>query len=433
MLNNFCRWCHLGSLRYVPVVWRYWRNQGGVATFNRIREVLNFGLSHNINVANQWLQDYKDNLDAEILNAACFNRSCVSIIGAQDLPQCKKYRVSQKIEQLAYYGIDVKISNYFDVPKSFNIMQLSTSVIFYRIPDGDLFRGYLNEARRLRIPVGYDIDDPIISRDIYSKNSNLDTLSKEERRSLLAQIPIYLFAMKACDFCIASTPGMANVIKELFARKVYLWRNALDRESETIVTEIFENSEFDTEKLEEAFVMGYMSGSRAHDKDFMIIATVLEEILKKFSKVKLLLGGYVSLPESLRRYESQIILFPFSNYQQYFKTLSMVDAVLIPLLIDEFNECKSAIRYLEAAALGKPCIVSKTGDFKNIVQHGVDGLLAETKEDWYESIVSLIKSPHFREKLSKNARSCVFEKYTSEAIVKGLDRELFEVLGRKSG
>ncbi|MFA5940162.1 MAG: glycosyltransferase [Sinimarinibacterium sp.] len=376
--------------------------------------------------ANRWLDNASAQSPRPPLDPRGLHRPSVAIIGALDLHQCRKYRILQKIEQLDAHGCRAVISSYFDVSRSFDALQLATAVIFYRVPDGSLFQAYVDEARRLGLPIAYDIDDPLFCRTVYTTNANLQTLSSAEREQLVGDCRHYLAAMQRCDAAIVSTPGLVDVASPyLDGKPVYLWRNAIDAETRAICNDVAAASTRGSDGL---LRIGYMSGSRAHDLDFQLVAGALARTLGDYPHVQLVVAGHSGIPESLQTFGPRVSTRPFSNYRGYFQTLSEVDIVVIPLLTDPFNACKSAIRFLEAAMMEKPCVISTVGDFLNIVAHGKTGYLAESEADWTASLADLIESEDRRRSVGAAARQDVLTRQTSAAIAELLDPTLLQMI-----
>ena len=383
--------------------------------------------------ANSWMLSLpKEGLGSDV-TADPLVQARVAIIGALDLPQCKKYRVLQKAEALEGHGCLVDLSSHEDVPRAYDRMQLATSVVFYRVPDGPRMRGYIDEARRLGIPALYDMDDPVFSRRVYEANRNLLSLLPGERSHLLDNTQAYLSAMRRCDGFIASTPYLARLIEEGVGGPVYLWRNAVDSESSMIAREFLGDGTSDADETNRPVRIGYLSGSRAHDADFQVAAEPLANLLSSNAHLKLVVAGYATLPEPLVPHEARIERRPFTSYRSYFETLRSDDIVIVPSLADEFNESKSAIRYMEAALVERPCVASKVGDFRNVVGENT-GFLADSADAWQRSLQDLIDSPSERLSMGRRAREHVLSNYETRLIAEHLDHGLLDSLrGGRNG
>ena len=273
-----------------------------------------------------------------------FGRPTILIVGALDLPQCKKYRVSQKVEYFQSIGWDCHYCHYNDAQRTVSYLQISTALIFYRVPSCAQFTEYLGEAARLGVKTFYDIDDPIFNEAVYGENKNLEHMAQED-----------------------------------FGGRTYLWKNLVDSATLSIVRNL------ESERVERDIgrvVIGYASGSRAHDEDFKTVAKALADVLNLYEHVELQVIGYVVMPPELEPFKDRINTRPFTGYVKYFEALSRIDINIVPLVEDRFNACKSAIRYLEASLCRVPTVAASVGQFSEIIDDGQDGHLAKTNEDF---------------------------------------------------
>ena len=412
--------------RLSSVFFRVIRQQGLMTALKKTWRMLFW--DQGVNYLDQAQQWYEQNECSVVTDPAekLFSLPNILIVGSLDLPQCKKYRVLQKIELLEKIGFNCEVSGFYDIPRVFNNMQLATLVLFYRVPDDDLFRLYLKEAERLKIRTGYDIDDPIFAPDVYAENKNLDMLTKTEKNHLLESATQYRSAMNQCGFVTVSTPGMYELVDSFFERPIYLWRNVLDGETLSIVAE-HEQATGNVAKSDH-IVITYMSGSRAHDADFATIEHVLSRILADYPNVQLMICGYATVSDVLLPFKDRIKQLPFSGYSGYFKNLAQADICVVPLLLDRFNDCKSAIRFLEAAVLGIPTVASRIGDFRNLIVPGENGFLAESPDEWETALRKLIMNKDLRSKLSESSRRFVMEKQTVDTLSQSMQAELSEIL-----
>ncbi|MEP5765007.1 MAG: glycosyltransferase [Halieaceae bacterium] len=348
--------------------------------------------------------------------ATVFARPSLLIVGALDLPQCRKYRVIQKAEMLQGLGIECRVSHIQDTVRVFNLMQEATHLMLYRVAQSTQAEAYIAEARRLGLRIIYDIDDPIFDRRVYADNRNLETLEPGEREALLQSSEQYLEVMRQCEFCTVSTSAMAELVAGHLPLETFIWRNAVDAESALLA----EQARAAAESTGDGPLIAYMSGSRAHDRDFDSIAEVLAQLLGRHEELRLMLVGYVQLPQSLTAFSERIEIVPFGNYFEYFAALARADLTVVPLLHDSFNECKSAIRYFEAALLGLPTVASGVGQFREVIEHGVDGYLAETPEQWLELLEQLLQQPELRRSVGERAREAVSQQQSLPAVAEQL-------------
>jgi glycosyltransferase involved in cell wall biosynthesis len=353
-----------------------------------------------------------------------FGRGHIVIIGDLNLPQCRKYRVVQKAEAMEKMGLVASFSHWQDIPRCINLMQVATTIILYRVQHDALVEQYCKEARRLGIMIGYDIDDPVFDSRTYGANENLNTLDPAEKRQLLNGCPSYAAAIRLADFTIVSTPGMARLMEQYHSGPIHVWRNAIDIDTRQAALD------FHTVKAarKTGIRIGYASGSRAHNLDFAVAESALVRVLSEFPDVELAIVGYHTPSKELAAFAGRITQTDFQDYPSYISNVASFDISIIPLLMDAFNDCKSAIRFLESSVVGVPSVSSNIGDFSNIVSNGKTGYLASTAEDWYEALVKLIGDADLRKTMGAAAKAYVTAEMYSETIAARLDRELLRVI-----
>ena len=66
-------------------------------------------------------------------------------------------------------------------------------------------------------------------------------------------------------------------------------------------------------------------------------------------------------------------------------------------------------------ALGIPTVCSSVGVNSAIISDGVNGMLADTKDEWIAKLKELISSPELRTRLGSAGRRTVEDKYSAES------------------
>jgi glycosyltransferase involved in cell wall biosynthesis len=89
------------------------------------------------------------------------------------------------------------------------------------------------------------------------------------------------------------------------------------------------------------------------------------------------------------------------------------DIGIAPLFGDEFDRAKSELHWLEYAITGSAFIGERfRGDGPyQVVNDGVDGLLARGRQEWYDAVKKLTRSKDLREQLAGAAKERVLKEY----------------------
>ena len=115
----------------------------------------------------------------------------------------------------------------------------------------------------------------------------------------------------------------------------------------------------------------------------------------------------VILPDTIW---TPIKTYKYAEFAHEFQNLD-VNIFLAPLIDNEFNRCKSSIKFMEYSVLGVPGIYSHVSPYSNIVENRKSGLLAASVEEWKKHIELLINDPILRYQIGKNAQNLVKENY----------------------
>lgn len=91
--------------------------------------------------------------------------------------------------------------------------------------------------------------------------------------------------------------------------------------------------------------------------------------------------------------------------------IAACDIGIMPLADGPFERGKCGYKLIQYMACGLPVIASPVGVNREIVQHGVNGFLAETPEQWESAIAALIDDPALRARMGAAGRRRVEQTY----------------------
>lgn len=182
--------------------------------------------------------------------------------------------------------------------------------------------------------------------------------------------------------------------KELQARYGKIREQTLGKNDIIVVPNTWNNENpywSEPRKKDRPFTFGWC-GTITHRKDFAHIVSPLCEFLDESPGARIVVGGDEQIYEMLKSVrERQKVYVPTMDYKYYPIMLSLFDVLLAPLENDEFNQVKSNIKLVDAAASGIPYIASPLPQYKDW-PIGC-GLLADTQDEWLEDF-NLLYEPH---------------------------------------
>jgi len=151
--------------------------------------------------------------------------------------------------------------------------------------------------------------------------------------------------------------------------------------------------------------IGYFSGTTTHDADWAAVEPAVLAVMTARPDVELWLGGHLRTTEALEAVADRVRRLPFVPWHELPATLRDVDVCLAPLTDgSRFNEGKSAIKWLESALVETPVVASPTQPFREAIDHGRTGLLAEDGTEWREGIAKLLDDVALRRRIGTQAR-----------------------------
>lgn len=87
---------------------------------------------------------------------------------------------------------------------------------------------------------------------------------------------------------------------------------------------------------------------------------------------------------------------------------------LVPVSDTPWNHWKLFHKAIQYMAVGLPVVARPVGSNTELIEHGVNGFLAETQDEWYELLRLLIDDAALRQRMGAAARATVVERFARE-------------------
>lgn len=276
----------------------------------------------------------------------------------------------------------------------------------------------INLAHKNDIKVGLDIDDLVF--DMRYLDVVLDTIGEKVNRSYWMAYFASVQAMaKEMDFYITTNKFLSDKLKESFGKPCKEIPNSLNREQISASDVYVAQKKNRTDK---EFVMGYFSGSPTHKKDLDEALPEVIEFLEKHDNAVLSVAGYMKFSKETEKYvdEGKIRFLPMADFRKLQRLMAEVDVNIAPLVINDFTNCKSELKFFEAAAVETTTIASPTYTFSRAISDGENGFLAQPGE-WYDKLEYLYKNPADNQKIAKKAREYALKHYYGKEFLKEVE------------
>lgn len=240
----------------------------------------------------------------------------------------------------------------------------------------------------------FDIDDLVF--DTSYAHLIINTLDQDTNRP---DVWDYWFAytsrmaetLRLCDGAITTNDYLADRIAEFSGLPVSVVPNFINKEQLELSESLFRSKEASGFARDDKICLGYFSGSPSHNLDYAIITSALEEVMDNNEKVELVVAGYIGAGSALSRFGNRIKYQPFQDYVNLQRLVGSVEFNLMPLQSNVFTNCKSELKYFEAAIVGTLSIASPSYTYATAIQHGENGYIAQAHQ-WTSVIQQAIEN-----------------------------------------
>ena len=349
------------------------------------------------------------------------------MLACLDLAQCTFYRVEQKRRLLEARGIELEVFDFNDPVPFMSALPGAAAAIFYRAPCYPKIVEAMLYARSLGIATYFDIDDLVFTRDFPDSFESYENLiTRQDYFGLCHGVALYRQAISLCDGAIVSTRPLAETIAPLVregAARTFVVPNGLDDRSDAAARFALSKG-----TPGDDLSIFYGSGTKAHSRDFTdIVAPALLEALAREAQLRLVIAGHVPLDARFNAFAARIARFDFiEDLDTYWSILASCDINIAVLRAGPIADGKSEIKWLEAAMLAIPSIVSATATYEDVLRDGETVLLARGSDDWGRHLRALIEDAGLRRRIGTNARELALRAYGPDAVTAKLEAALAE-------
>lgn len=333
-----------------------------------------------------------------------------------------RYRVHHVAESLSIIGISSKVLHYAAIEVEAELRHTDVLVLFRTPLDAALQRVF-RTARKYQLPIVFSADDLIFHPERFKDAPALLHEDASIVRGFRESAQACAQAARRCDAVIGSSPELVAAAEDL-GLPGFLLRNSTSALLERI-------SRSCTPRAGGSRQMGYFSGTDTHDLDLASIAPALAGAMARVPDLGLTIGGPVALPEALRALAHRIERLPLMGWSDLPAALSRMQLNLAPLQPSgRFNAAKSDVKFLEAALVGVPSVVSPAPEFLWGTGGGQLARLAETSAAWEEAVVDLVHNEPRGQGLGAAAQAMVLQSREPAAMAAAWEDALREILVR---
>jgi glycosyltransferase involved in cell wall biosynthesis len=308
-----------------------------------------------------------------------------------------RYRVFNMIEALAAASDREISASWFtldDLGQMEKFIDRADALVICRTRYTDAVNRMVARAKARGLPVLFDIDDFIFDQDyvhlvVDTLGDDLDTPGLWDR--WFAEIGRLGATLRLCDGAIVTNQFLAERVAD-YAPWVRprVVRNFLNRNQSALSRRLFEAKRSSHFARDEKIYLGYFSGTPTHNRDFEIAAGALARLLDEHPQITLRVVGFLKPENALLRHWHRVELHQEQDFVNLQRLIAEVEVNLVPLQDNFFTNCKSELKYFEAAIVGTVCVASPTFTFRAAIRDGENGYLASSHE-WEAKIRAVLE------------------------------------------
>jgi len=235
------------------------------------------------------------------------------------------------------------------------------------------------------------------------------------------EVKEHIDTLNTTDLILVGTNQHKSALAEYTCTPVEVFSCLVDIENYPYVPE--------SQKKNEPLIIGWQQGcADAYVNEFLMIKEPLKELYKKYG-VELHLYGWHMGKDYPDRRQAVLDVLPFAKCIEYqpikeylFNIVPQIaksDIFIMPYNMKDTDRIgKSGFGLKRMMALGIPIVATDSLHHRSLIESGINGFLASTKDEWFSNIEALIENKNLRMEFSINARKLIEEQYNEEVVLK---------------
>lgn len=302
--------------------------------------------------------------------------------------------------------------------------------IFVRTRWSEAFQKFIQFIKIEQIPHLFDADDLIF--DVKYIPMILNTLGIDSQdtislNSFFSYVSRLHLMASLCQGTIGTNAYINEKLENTLQTPSFIIPNFLNTEQIRTSDPLFAEKAT-LKKTRDAFVLGYFSGTPTHRNDFNQISGEVYQFLQDHPQSELHVVGFMEFPPFLKPLlkQKRIQLTPLVDFLTLQRLIASVDVNLVPLYLNDFTNCKSELKFFEAAIVGTITCAAPSFTYRNAIQHGQTGYLC-AQGAWYDTLKSLSQNPPSSNMIAHMKQEAL-DRYHPECQLKVIEEVLDKAL-----
>ncbi len=318
-----------------------------------------------------------------------------------------RYRVRMAEELLRSRGI-ATVAVHSEDPLLTSWVESADLLVVYRAPANRRLLAAVDKARQRGIPVTFDVDDLVFLPSMLEHVPFLEKLSARQRQDMADEARLQELMLGLVDACTGATTPLVEVLRTVTDAPCQVLPNGLTRLGAG-------NAAATRRRADDGRLrLGYFAGSATHDEDWSMVEADVADLMRRHDFVDLVIVGPLRTGPALEPVGDRVARRRPVPWPALPQLIADVDLNLAPLAGSPFTEGKSALKWVEAAAVGTPTVASDTVPFREAIVDGVTGLLVDPDSGWASILDDLVLDAGRLRDIGSAARVAVLDQFGPE-------------------
>lgn len=306
-----------------------------------------------------------------------------------------RYRVFNIVEALRESEDDELKVSWFslaEISTLRSVLPHLSTIVLARVRISRAVSDLITTARAFGVRILMDCDDLVFDpkfAQLVSVNNNNPFNLEAHLDDWYAYVGRLNATALQCDGGITTNRFLAEKLENVCQGEVFTIPNFLNRRQEEISRQLLEEKTARKFAGDGRVTIGYFSGSPTHNKDFLIALDSIIQLMDEDDKVDIRIVGFMDSHAELMRFGKRVDIIPLQDWVNLQVKIAEVEISIAPLQLNDFTNCKSELKYFEAAAVGCYNILSKNYTFEHAVTNPNDARVIHNGQ-WYSNLKNAV-------------------------------------------
>jgi hypothetical protein len=251
----------------------------------------------------------------------------------------------------------------------------------------------ITRARARGVRILFDVDDLVFDprhAELIMETHGADADSEAVLSYYFSYITRLGAVLRLCDGVIVTNAHLARCATDYAPDlPAHVIPNFLNQAQIALSETIYQRKQASGFAGDGCIHLGYFSGTPTHNRDFQIISGVLDDLLDSDPRLAVTLVGLLDITGPILRHRDRVNQVGLQDFLNLQIMMGATEINLVPLQDNVFTNCKSELKFFEAAVVGSVTVATPTFCYRQSICDGENGLFARA-QDWRAVVMGLL-------------------------------------------